>query len=234
MGYSAEHTRQTRKRILDAAGRLFRQRGYAGARIDEIMAEAGLTRGGFYQHFASKSDLFAATMREELEFTTQLRRAVEQEGLGGAKEAVTYYLRPGNREKIARGCTIVSNAADLARGDAAARRAFSRVFDELADEFAAIAGGAGACEDDGAASDATATTTTTNMNTAADQAARRRGLAALATCVGSVVLARAVSGEARVASILEAAEAAVLEQLDPTGPSAAGPAPRRRRRAASR
>ena len=74
MGYSSEHKDRTRERVVTAAGRLFRRYGYNGVGIDEIMAAAGLTRGGFYAHFKSKHDLFAAALAEELELARQLRR----------------------------------------------------------------------------------------------------------------------------------------------------------------
>ena len=190
MGYSAEHTERTRRRIVEAAGRLFRRHGFAGAKIDEIMAEAELTRGGFYAHFDSKSDLFAAVMQDELEFTRQLRLAVERDPEGGAEEAIAYYLDPANRRKIARGCTVVSNAADLARANAATRKRFARSFDDLVGEFAAIARGRSEDEE------------------------RARGLAALSTCVGAVVLARALQGEDRIEELLESARSGALAALD--------------------
>ena len=142
MSYTRAHRDATRARIVAAAGRLFREQGFEGAKIDEIMAAADLTRGGFYLHFDSKQDLFAACMAEDLEFAARLREACEafpDEPAEGAEAAIRYYLTPGHRKKIARGCTIVSNAADLARGPRAARRAFSRGFDALVDEFEAVA-----------------------------------------------------------------------------------------------
>ena len=190
MGYSAEHTERTRRRIIEAAGRLFRRHGFAGAKIDEIMAEADLTRGGFYAHFDSKSDLFAAVMQDELEFTRQLRLAVERDPEAGAEEAIAYYLDPANRRKIARGCTVVSNAADLARAGAATRKRFARSFDDLVAEFAAIARGR------------------------SNEEQRARGLAALSTCVGAVVLARALQGEDRIEELLESARSGALAVLD--------------------
>lgn len=212
MGYSAEHTEQTRRRILEAAGRLFRREGYAGARIDAIMEEAGLTRGGFYAHFPSKQALFAACMGQELEFTERLREAAARDAddpIAGARAAIEYYLTPGNRRKIARGCSIVSNAADMARADAATRRAFSSVYDDLAAEFEALA----------RAADARGDRAATHASDEADHdphgapTPRERALAALATCVGGVLLARATSGEARIEELLGACRSAVLQAL---------------------
>lgn len=58
MRYSKEHKTNTRHRIIESAYRLFTAKGYAATSIDEIMHECGLTRGGFYAHFRSKSELY--------------------------------------------------------------------------------------------------------------------------------------------------------------------------------
>lgn len=58
MPYSAAHAASTRGRIVDAARRLFNRKGFAEVTIEQIMAEAGLTRGGFYHHFQDKESLF--------------------------------------------------------------------------------------------------------------------------------------------------------------------------------
>ena len=57
MPYPPEHKKQTRERILRCAHQLFNRRGFTDVSIDEIMAAAGLTRGGFYHHFKTKEDL---------------------------------------------------------------------------------------------------------------------------------------------------------------------------------
>ena len=62
MPYRPEHRDETRSRIVRSAQRLFNRHGFQGVSIDQIMAAAGLTRGGFYRHFSSKSDLYAEAM----------------------------------------------------------------------------------------------------------------------------------------------------------------------------
>jgi len=200
MSYTRAHREATRARIIAAAGRLFREQGFERAKIDEIMSAAGLTRGGFYLHFESKQDLFAACMAEELEFAARLREACDafpDAPTDGAEAAIRYYLTPGHRKKIARGCTIVSNAADLARGPRSGRRAFSRGFDALVDEFEAVAKlereaspSSGDGRDD-----------------------RERAMAALATCVGTVVLGRALEGGERIDALMAAGERAAIGTL---------------------
>ena len=62
MPYTREHKEKTRAKIVDAARRLFNRHGFAGVSIDDIMGEAGLTRGGFYNHFGTKEELYAAVV----------------------------------------------------------------------------------------------------------------------------------------------------------------------------
>ncbi len=62
MPLSAEHKQRSRQAILDSAVTLFTQQGFDNTSIDQIMAHAQLTRGGFYAHFTSKSDLYQQAM----------------------------------------------------------------------------------------------------------------------------------------------------------------------------
>jgi TetR/AcrR family transcriptional regulator, transcriptional repressor for nem operon len=62
MPYSAAHKWKTRERILSSARRLFTRAGYEAVTIDDIMEHSGLTRGGFYNHFSSKAELFASAV----------------------------------------------------------------------------------------------------------------------------------------------------------------------------
>ena len=63
MPYTAEHKQATRKRILESARRLFNAKGFAEVSIDEVMEQAGLSRGGFYRHFRDKAQLYAEAVR---------------------------------------------------------------------------------------------------------------------------------------------------------------------------
>src|SRR5690348_13948624 len=64
--YDREHKEATRRRIIDTAGRRFKQDGIDGSGIATLMADAGLTNGAFYVHFASKDDLVAAVVVDQL------------------------------------------------------------------------------------------------------------------------------------------------------------------------
>jgi TetR/AcrR family transcriptional regulator, transcriptional repressor for nem operon len=64
--YGKEHKQATRRRIIDTAGRRFKRDGIDGSGIATLMADAGLTNGAFYAHFASKEDLVATALAEQL------------------------------------------------------------------------------------------------------------------------------------------------------------------------
>ena len=131
MRYGPSHKETTRKRILERAAALFRREGYRGVGIDRIMAEADLTRGGFYAHFPSKSALFAEVLGQETDFVRRLRAARD------AHEVISGYLDPENREKVARGCTLATLTNEVPRRDRAARAAFAEQVESLAAELEA-------------------------------------------------------------------------------------------------
>jgi AcrR family transcriptional regulator len=119
MRYDDEHKPRTRQRIVEQAAMLFRREGYGGVGIDRIMAAAGLTRGGFYAHFPSKSALFAEVLRQRPDFARRLQAAPD------AAEVIGGYLDPANREKITRGCSLATLTNEVPRRDRAARRAYA-------------------------------------------------------------------------------------------------------------
>ena len=63
MKVSKEQVQENRRRIVQTAATLFRERGFDGVGVADLMSAAGLTHGGFYKHFASKADLMAEAMR---------------------------------------------------------------------------------------------------------------------------------------------------------------------------
>ena len=161
------HKARTRQRILTSAAKLFRENGYQGVSIDAIMADADLTRGGFYAHFKSKKDLFSAVMSRDHGFTLVLRRLRMEQGDENVKDAIDFYLSKNNLDEIGRDCPSVSLAADVARVGGEVKHANTQTMSALIEEFSRHA-----------------------PEESAD--ARERGAAALALCIGGVVLARAM------------------------------------------
>jgi AcrR family transcriptional regulator len=75
----AERRAQTRAALLDAAARVFVDRGFAGASVEAIAAEAGYTRGAFYSNFATKEELFVELLQER---GFELARSIARQGAG--------------------------------------------------------------------------------------------------------------------------------------------------------
>jgi AcrR family transcriptional regulator len=195
----SEQKLQTRKRILDAAGRAFRQGGFGGIGVDGLAKEAGVTSGAFYKHFDSKSAAFREVVTRGVSDVAEgIEHFQKQHGEDWWNEFVRFYL--GERRKCAlpESCGLQSLATDVARADDSARHAFTS-------EFLKVASAIGA----GDAADAPSTLEET--------------YAALATLVGAVTLARAVDDPAVAKKIAAAAEHLLLASSRPA------PKPRGRR-----
>src|SRR5215203_3269233 len=96
--YTKEHKQVTRQRIIETAGRRFKQDGLDGSGISTLMADAGLTNGAFYAHFASKDDLVATVVAEEL--NTQVARCnTLRPGRRGLEDFIREYLSPEHRDQ---------------------------------------------------------------------------------------------------------------------------------------
>src|SRR5215475_5288785 len=111
---------RSRAEILRHAGRLFRLRGYHGTNIDDVMLAAGLTRGAFYAHFASKEALFAAIVGTGDGLLTQLRA-------GDPRPVLKAYLDKAALAATAQGCTLAALAVDAARAPLSAQLAYGNV-----------------------------------------------------------------------------------------------------------
>jgi AcrR family transcriptional regulator len=86
-----QRSQETRKRILDAASQVFSRRGYGQATVEEIAAEAGVSNGALYHHFASKEELFRAIVGEHL-----YEHKIE---LGAVFSVSSFRDAPGDRDK---------------------------------------------------------------------------------------------------------------------------------------
>jgi TetR/AcrR family transcriptional regulator, transcriptional repressor for nem operon len=117
MRYDAEHKQKTHLKILKAAAKAIRAEGPHRVGVAEVMAQSGLTHGGFYAHFASKDDLVAAAIGHM--FTQARARFVrETQDLPPAQALAAYidfYLSPAHRDAVRSGCPIAALASDLPR-----------------------------------------------------------------------------------------------------------------------
>jgi len=172
MPYTEAHKRETRRRIVQSARRLFNRNGFADVSIDEIMGAAGLTRGGFYKHFAGKDDLYKDAV---LEFVCAERpepwqmRHVDPEARGAAlsRMIVDAYLSCDHFDDRDGACPMIALPSDVSRGGESVKGAFRQVLAMMVDVFAANLG-------------------------PGEGSPRERALALAAMVVGGMVLARAV------------------------------------------
>ena len=124
MKVTREQAAQNRERILDAAAQLFRERGFEGIGVADLMKEAGLTHGGFYGHFSSKDDLIAqASAREltrSLEHWSNFAGRASDDPLSAVAGA---YLTRSHRDNPGTGCVLAALGPDVSRQGPAVRRA---------------------------------------------------------------------------------------------------------------
>jgi TetR/AcrR family transcriptional repressor of nem operon len=176
MKVSREQVQQNRERILAAAARLFRERGFDGVSVAEVMKAAGLTHGGFYGHFDSKDALIKEAMAQAMPATSR-KRATPQ----SAADFADAYLSPRHRDNRGGGCPVAGLGSEAARASAEVRGSLTSAIRHEIERFSA--GSAGA--------------------TSATR--RRAGIAAYASMVGALTLARIVDDEKLSEEILAAA-----------------------------
>ena len=127
MRYSTDHKQATRQRILEAAGRRFKQEGIDGAGVAAVMSDAGLTNGAFYAHFASKEDLVANVLADQLRAQRQSFDA-QPPDRQGLEAFIRSYLSPQHRDQYADGCPSAALLDEIARRPVATKQVFT---DEL-------------------------------------------------------------------------------------------------------
>jgi len=196
MPYTAEHKQKTRQRIVECARELFNRRGFSEVSIDEIMRHAGLTRGGFYNHFKAKEELYAETVAAYMHFDPSqrwsgIRFDPQATGTACAQQMVNIYLSTAHLQDVEGHCPLVALPADAARAGPQARMAYCKLVEHMA---GMLSGGLEGFE---------------------GEDARKRGLAITALCVGGMVLARTIDDPAFVEEVRLAARDLALQLIGP-------------------
>lgn len=119
MKVSKEQVRLNRRRIVETASELFRERGYDGVGVAELMSAAGLTHGGFYKHFASKADLMEEAMRCVFTRSTEKMENIDRE------KFIESYLSRQHRDDMRNGCMLAALGTDTARQSASLKETFA-------------------------------------------------------------------------------------------------------------
>ncbi|GKT22113.1 TetR family transcriptional regulator [Acidovorax sp. SUPP3334] len=176
-----------RAHIVQTASALFRQRGYEGVGIAELMAAAGFTHGGFYKHFPSKADLLAQAATFGFE-----QAVANAEGVDAA-EFVRHYLSRQHRDSRGDGCTLAALSGDAARHPEPIKAVFSTGIESL---LATLARQSDAPEDEKQEGDL-----------------RAKRIEVIAQVIGALVLSRACPDDSPLADeILDVCLAAALQR----------------------
>lgn len=193
MPYSPEHKARVRSRIVEAARRLFNRHGYDRVTIDQLMAEANLTRGGFYAHFANKEEVFAAATRSFLHGQGAVWRS--EAGVDAsacepemARRMVRTYLSREHLDAVEAQCPLIAYATDVGRAGPAVRESYQVLLEAMVGLY--------------------------EYNLPDREDSRQRALAMAAMSVGGMILARSLP-ETRIAE--EVREAALTHAIDLLG-----------------
>jgi TetR/AcrR family transcriptional repressor of nem operon len=135
MRYSKDHKQETRNRVIQAAGRRFKQDGIDGAGVSTLMSDAGLTNGAFYAHFASKEDLVAHVLADQLCAQRQSFGELPP-GREGLEALVRHYLSPEHRDDVAEGCPSAALLDEIVRRPRATREVFGEELGAVNDDIA--------------------------------------------------------------------------------------------------
>lgn len=184
MRYEKGHKEATRRKIVEVASKRFRQDGVEAVGVAGLMADAGLTHGGFYAHFDSKEDLVRQAVGLALDRSAAI---LDTAVAGGELEAIIRrYLSPQHRDHPGEGCVTAALASEIARRPESTRQALAAGFDRLAAALEAKL-----------------------PFTDADERRKRAG-AILSVMIGALQLARVETDEARSRQWLEGGVAAAL------------------------
>jgi AcrR family transcriptional regulator len=195
MPYDSSHKPATRARIVEAARVLFNRHGFERVTIDDIMAAAGLTRGGFYHHFRTKEDLYGEAVasflmgrgaRWRAEAGVDPRHPTPQM----AAEMVRSYLSDEHLGDLEGQCPMIALPSDVARANPEVRRSYLMLLEAMVGLFEQCLG-------------------------EARPDRRKEALSLAVTCVGGMILARTLPDAGLVSEIREVALESALRVAGP-------------------
>jgi TetR/AcrR family transcriptional repressor of nem operon len=191
---SRKEADQHREDVIDAASRLFLEHGIDGVSVPAVMAEAGLTHGGFYGHFASKESLVAEACARAFRERRSTYDGIEERNATDRKAArtefVKRYVSKNHRDATGLGCPAAAMCGDMARADPKGqiRGAFAAGFNTMVERLTPV------------------------LSRKKKTAAREDALAQIAMLVGALVLSRATRGSPLSEEIIQSARSALLDE----------------------
>ena len=174
MRYSREHKLETHARIVKKASVRLREKGAHGIGVADLMKDAGLTHGGFYAHFDSRDALVIEAFAYAMDRSTERWRKIAEQTAPDKRLAVIVesYLTTIHRDDPGHGCAVPTLGAEIARESPKTRKAFAAKLEQMIEMHA------------------------DQIPELPRKAARKQAMAAIATMMGTLVLARiAGSGE---------------------------------------
>jgi TetR/AcrR family transcriptional repressor of nem operon len=207
MRVSRVQAAENRESVINESSRLFREHGFDGIGLKNLMKGAGLTQGAFYKQFKSKEDLAAKASARALESAfsrwTEAAAAHPEDPLGAVMEL---YLSSEHRDGRADGCPVVALGADAARQSNEVKASFEAGITAYLDLIAQWVGGPDRAQ------------------------SKAKSMAILSTMVGAMTLSRTVNDSALAQSILDAAADQIHAIAGPDRPRSGQQSNRRRRK----
>lgn len=182
MGHSQADKARSRERILEQAAGQVREMGLESVSVSKLMSSANLTHGGFYGHFASRSDLLLHALERALDDGRAAFEAKNGKGPHDYSVTVRGYLSRKHRDARASGCAIAALAGDVARADEASREAMSSRIEQF----------------------------TANLGASMNQEDADKALFAVSALIGALVVSRVMVDEKRSDAVLAAAKRQLL------------------------
>ena len=190
---SREEAARNRERVIEAAARLFRERGFDGIGVAALMKEVGLTHGGFYGHFASKEELEVQACKRALDRSLERWKQRAERAPDAPLAAIADpYLSTAHRDHPGAGCLIAALGQDVSRRGPGVRQAVTAYLNAAFEFLAGLVPGSSRA------------------------ARRRKAIDTYARLVGALVLARAVDDEALSQEILDSVRQALPSAAGPT------------------
>jgi TetR/AcrR family transcriptional regulator, transcriptional repressor for nem operon len=197
MRYGKDQKQATRQRILEAAGRRFKQDGIDGAGVAAVMSDAGLTNGAFYAHFASKEDLVANVLADQLRAQRQSYDSQPMDR-AGLEAIIRAYLSPQHRDQCADGCPSAALLDEIVRRPSSTRQVFTDELLGIADDIAA------------------------RLDPTDPEASRPDALALFGMMIGTLQLARALTDRSQSDELLARGVETALKLVDDSVPQPSG------------
>lgn len=191
MRVSRERADKNREHVIDVASRLFRERGFEGIGVADLMKEAGLTHGGFYGQFKSKEDLKVQASRRALSRNKdRWARVLAETPNDKLAVLARFYLTDAHRDRRSEGCALAALGGDAPRSSPELQAAFKDGIEEYLELLDGI------------------------VPASSGEERRSKSIAALSTMVGALVLSRAAGDEALSQKILSAAADEIAAQSE--------------------